>query len=93
GLRAVKIKLGQATLAEDIARIKAVRKLIGPDITFMVDANMSWSVEQAVKAAKLMAPFDILFLEEPTIPEDYEGYARIAKEGQIAVAGGENLRT
>ncbi len=34
GLRAVKIKLGQATLAEDIARIKAVRKLIGPDITF-----------------------------------------------------------
>lgn len=81
GLRAVKIKLGQATLAEDIARIKAVRKLIGPDITFMVDANMSWSVEQAVKAAKLMAPFDILFLEEPTIPEDYEGYARIAKEG------------
>ena len=68
GLRAVKIKLGQATLAEDIARIKAVRKLIGPDITFMVDANMSWSVEQAVKAAKLMAPFDILFLEEPTIP-------------------------
>ena len=32
-------------------------------------------------------------MEEPTIPEDYEGYARIAKEGQIAVAGGENLRT
>ena len=95
GLRAVKIKLGQATLAEDIARIKAVRKLIGPDITFMVDANMSWSVEQAVKAAKLMAPFDILFLEEPnkTIPEDYEGYARIAKEGQIAVAGGEKGNT
>ena len=54
---------------------------------------MSWSVEKAIKAAKLMAPYDILFLEEPTIPEDYEGYARIAKEGQIAVAGGENLRT
>ncbi|HCE13111.1 mandelate racemase/muconate lactonizing enzyme family protein [Enterococcus sp.] len=93
GLRAVKIKLGQKTLAEDIERIKAVRELIGPDVTFMVDANMSWSVEKAIKAAKLMAPYDILFLEEPTIPEDYEGYGRIAREGQIAVAGGENLRT
>lgn len=93
GLRAVKIKLGQKTLAEDIARIKAVRELVGPDVVFMVDANMSWSVEKAIKAAKLMAPYDILFLEEPTIPEDYAGYARIAEEGQIAVAGGENLRT
>src|SRR5699024_5350429 len=93
GLKAVKIKLGQKTLAEDIERIKAVRELVGPDVTFMVDANMSWSVEKAIKAAKLMVPYDILFLEEPTIPEDYEGYARIAEEGHIAVAGGENLRT
>ena len=38
------------TLAEDIDRVAAVRELIGPDITFMVDANMKWSVEEAVKA-------------------------------------------
>ncbi|MBL1225201.1 mandelate racemase/muconate lactonizing enzyme family protein [Enterococcus sp. BWR-S5] len=93
GLNAVKIKLGQQTLEEDIQRIAAVRELIGPDVTFMVDANMSWSVEKAIRAAKAMAPYNILFLEEPTIPEDYEGYARIAEEGHIAVAGGENLRT
>ncbi|MHC5218162.1 mandelate racemase/muconate lactonizing enzyme family protein [Enterococcus sp. LJL128] len=93
GLKAVKIKLGQPTLTEDIERIAAVRNLIGTETTFMVDANMSWSVEKAIKAAKAMAPYDIFFLEEPTIPEDYEGYARIAEEGHIAVAGGENLRT
>ncbi|MBY3619941.1 mandelate racemase/muconate lactonizing enzyme family protein [Acinetobacter sp. CUI P1] len=93
GLKAVKIKLGQKTLAEDVERVAAVRQLIGPDVAFMVDANMSWSVEKAIKAAREFLKYDILFLEEPTIPEDYAGYARIAEESGIAVAGGENLRT
>ncbi|MNV43688.1 L-Ala-D/L-Glu epimerase [compost metagenome] len=52
GLQAVKIKLGQKTLAEDVERVAAVRQLIGPDVAFMVDANMSWSVEKAIKAAR-----------------------------------------
>lgn len=93
GLKAVKIKLGQATLAEDIQRVAAVRELIGPDVTFMVDANMSWSVETAIKAGREFLKYNILFLEEPTIPEDYAGYRRIAEESGMAVAGGENLRT
>lgn len=93
GLKAVKIKLGQPTLAQDFERIAAVRNLIGPDVAFMVDANMSWSVETAIKAGRECLKYDILFLEEPTIPEDYAGYARIAEESGIAVAGGENLRT
>lgn len=52
GLQAVKIKLGQKTLAEDVERVAAVRQLVGPDVAFMVDANMSWSVEKAIKAAR-----------------------------------------
>jgi len=41
GFNAVKIKIGRDKLEEDLERIAAVRKLIGPDITFMVDANYS----------------------------------------------------
>lgn len=93
GFKAVKIKLGQETLAEDIERVAAVRNLIGPDIVFMVDANMGWSIETAVKAAKLLSQYDILWLEEPTIPDDYDGYQRISKEGGLAIAAGENLHT
>ena len=52
GFNAVKIKIGRENLQEDIDRIKAVRELIGPDVTFMVDANYSMSVEKAIKAAK-----------------------------------------
>ena len=52
GHNAVKIKIGQPTQAEDVARIAAVRDLIGPDVTFMVDANYSMTVDQAIAMAK-----------------------------------------
>lgn len=93
GHKAIKIKLGQKTLAEDIDRIKAVRELIGDDIVFMVDANYSWDVNTAVQALKLMEPYNILWLEEPTIPDDYIGYKKIADRSSIGIAMGENLHT
>ncbi|MFJ7308983.1 mandelate racemase/muconate lactonizing enzyme family protein [Peribacillus frigoritolerans] len=93
GFRAVKIKLGQETLAEDLERVTAVRELIGPEIDFMVDANMKWSLENSIKAAKLLRQYDVLWLEEPTIPDDYHGYKRISQEGGLAIAAGENLHT
>lgn len=93
GTNAVKIKVGKDDLAEDIERTAAVRKLIGPDITFMVDANYSMTVDQAITAANGFKAFDILWFEEPTIPDDYDGYARIAAATGVPLAMGENLHT
>jgi L-alanine-DL-glutamate epimerase-like enolase superfamily enzyme len=93
GANGVKIKIGQPTLAEDVERIIAVRKLIGPDIAFMVDANYSMSVEQAIAAAKAFKPYNLVWFEEPTIPDNYQGYARITEESGMPLAMGENLHT
>ncbi len=93
GFNAVKIKVGQPALSSDVERVKAVRELIGPDITFMVDANYSMSVEEAITAANAFAPYNLLWFEEPTIPDDYAGFAEIASKGGIPVAMGENLHT
>ncbi len=93
GFNAVKIKIGRENLDEDIARIKAVRELIGPDITFMVDANYSMSVEKAIRAAKLFEPYNIFWFEEPTIPDHYKGYAEISDATGMPLAMGENLHT
>ncbi len=93
GFDGVKIKIGQTELADDVARISAVRDLIGPDIAFMVDANYSMSVDQAIEAARAFKPFDLLWFEEPTIPDDYAGYGRIADETGMPLAMGENLHT
>ena len=93
GFKAVKIKIGRENLQEDIDRIKAVRELIGPEITFMVDANYSMSVEKAIKAANAFKPYDILWFEEPTIPDNYQGYAEITEATGMPLAMGENLHT
>lgn len=93
GFNAVKIKIGQPTLNEDIERIRAVRDLIGPGVTFMVDANYSMTVDQAIEAANAFKEFDLLWFEEPTIPDDYKGFGRIARETGIPLAMGENLHT
>ena len=93
GFNGVKIKVGRPDLADDVARVEAVRQLVGPEVTFMVDANYSMSVEQAITAAKAFMPYGIHWFEEPTIPDDYKGYARIAEATGMPLAMGENLHT
>lgn len=93
GVKAVKIKVGQPDLQQDIERVAAVRKFIGDDIDFMVDANYSMTVEQAIEAAHAFKPYNILWFEEPIIPDHYKGYAEITKATDMPLAMGENLHT
>jgi L-alanine-DL-glutamate epimerase-like enolase superfamily enzyme len=59
----------------------------------MVDANKGWRVDQAIRASRALAAFDIFWLEEPIAPDDVEGHVRIVREGALPLAAGENLRT
>ena len=93
GFTAIKIKVGKDDLAEDIERVRAVRQLIGPRTPLMVDANYALDVPRAIAAAMGFEPFDLLWLEEPIIPDDYAGYARIAEATGMPLAMGENLHT
>ena len=93
GFNAVKIKVGQPELAQDMERVAAVRELIGPNHRFMVDANYSMSVDQAIEAAKAFAPYDVFWFEEPIIPDDYQGFAQISEATDMPLAMGENLHT
>jgi len=93
GFNAVKIKVGQPELADDVARVRAVRELIGPDRAMMVDANYALSVPQAITAANAFKPYNLVWFEEPTIPDDYTGYATITEATGMPLAMGENLHT
>ena len=93
GFNAVKIKIGRENLEEDLERIKAVREFIGPDITFMVDANYSMTVEKAIKAIEGFKKYNIHWFEEPIIPDNYFGYAEIVESTGFPLAMGENLHT
>ncbi|MDP6390837.1 MAG: mandelate racemase/muconate lactonizing enzyme family protein [Alphaproteobacteria bacterium] len=93
GYRALKMKVGRPQLEEDVARVAAMRDLLGPEVALMVDANMGWSVEEAIRASHALAEYDVTWLEEPTLPDDFAGHARVVEEGALPVAAGENLRT
>jgi len=99
GFHAVKMRVGKETLREDIERVGAVRGEIGPDVHLMVDANMKWSVEEAIRRSRALAEHDVYWLEEPTIPDDVilnhittkvMGYIRCARESvpHMIEAGG-----
>ena len=93
GLRAVKIKIGRDSITEECERIAAVREYLGSDKKLMVDVNMKWSVEQALRAVRAFEKYDLYWMEEPIIPDDIEGHRRIESEGSIPVATGENLHS
>jgi L-alanine-DL-glutamate epimerase-like enolase superfamily enzyme len=93
GFRAIKMKVGRQNLFEDVERVRAMREHLGQNFPLMVDANMKWTTDGAIRAARLLQPFDLTWLEEPTIPDDPAGHARILREGGVAVAAGENLRS
>ncbi|WP_341220724.1 mandelate racemase/muconate lactonizing enzyme family protein [Polaribacter atrinae] len=93
GFNAVKIKIGKENLQEDLDRIKAVREFVGPNVTFMVDANYSMTVEKAIKAIEGFKQYNITWFEEPTIPDNYKGFGEIVDATGFPLAMGENLHT
>jgi len=93
GFHAIKMKVGRAQLSEDIERVRAMREFLGPDFPLMADANMRWGVDQAVSAANALSQFGLYWLEEPLVPEDLEGHARLGRETKVPIATGENLHS
>jgi L-alanine-DL-glutamate epimerase-like enolase superfamily enzyme len=91
GFPGVKVKIGRQDPREDEGRVEAVRALIGDDVDLMVDANMAWDADEALERGRRLERFDLYWYEEPTIPEDVPGHARISRELDVPVAVGESL--
>jgi L-alanine-DL-glutamate epimerase-like enolase superfamily enzyme len=89
GFRAVKMKVGGLSIAEDVERVRAVREAL-PDVDVMLDANAAYDVPTAIAAARAFEPFDIAWLEEPVAWFDpVFGLARVAATTSIPIASGE----
>lgn len=93
GYRAVKLKVGGVSPREDLCRIEAVRRALGPEIRIMTDANGRWNLPQAIQTAGRFGDFDITWIEEPLGFDDVDGHRRLADAIQTPVALGEQLYT
>ena len=80
GARAIKMKVGGVPINEDVARVKAVREAIGPDVKLLVDANCAYRSYEAIQFAKRIEDYDIFWFEEPVAPDDYEGHRKLAEK-------------
>jgi len=91
GIGGIKLKVGQPDLASDVARVGAVRKLLGEDFPLMVDANQQWDRQKATRACRALEVFDLTWIEEPLDAHDFEGHGMLAERFDTAIATGEML--
>lgn len=94
GYRAIKIKVGGASVDEDVRRAKLIRRTVGKDVVLMVDANKGWRLRDAIEASKRLSECDFLWLEEPLQWHDeVEPLVRLKKDCPIPLAAGEHEMT
>jgi L-alanine-DL-glutamate epimerase-like enolase superfamily enzyme len=91
GYTTMKIKVGGAPLAEDIARVEASLQVVEGSAHLAVDANAGFDRERALAYAKALAPYQLRWFEEPTDPLDYALLAEVASFYEPPIGTGENL--
>lgn len=92
GFRAFKLKVGFSR-ERDRANAAELRDALGADATLMVDANQSWTPEQAVGEIEGLAPYELHWIEEPiAADESVHAWQQLAARTGAALAAGENMR-
>ena len=91
GFAGSKIKIGKPHMAQDRARLAAVRDAVGPDYEIMVDANQAFSRAEATRRARVLEEFDIAWFEEPMPADNVLEHALLAASTSVPIAVGESM--
>ncbi len=91
GYQTMKIKVGGASIPQDVKRIEAALKVVKSSDNLAVDANAAFDRGRALAYAKALAPFELRWFEEPCDPLDYALLADVARDYDAPLATGENL--
>ncbi len=91
GYRVCKMKIGGASLDEDIRRIEAALEIVGDGKNLAVDVNGRFDLDTAIQYADALKPYNLFWYEEVGDPLDYALNAEIAKHYPLPMATGENL--
>lgn len=91
GYSAIKMQVAHLfTHDEDVANVRDMRAALGDSIEIMVDVNQGWNADEAITVGRRLEDYQIAWLEEPVIADDFVGYHAIADALSIPVVGGEN---
>ena len=90
GVTGIKAKIGYATVEEDVAVVRAMRRAAGPKMSIMVDYNQCLAPAEAVERMRVLDDEGLTWVEEPTLAHDYAGHALVAREARTPIQSGEN---
>jgi len=91
GFSAIKMQVAHVfTHDEDVANVRDMRAALGDGIEVMVDVNQGWTAEKAIELGRRLDDFNLCWLEEPVMADDFDGYHRVAEAIRTPVVGGEN---
>ena len=76
-----------------VARVAAVRETVGPDVEVARDMHGRFDVPSSIRFAQAVEPFNLLWLEEPTPPENLEALAEVRRNTRTPICAGENVYT
>jgi L-alanine-DL-glutamate epimerase-like enolase superfamily enzyme len=91
GFGGAKIKIGRPNVAEDVARLSAVRAAVGPGWDIMTDANQGFTLAEAIRRSRHLEALDIAWFEEPLPADDLSAHVELSRHTSVPVAVGESL--
>ncbi len=92
GFDCLKIKVGSASLEEDIDRLRAVRLAVRAETRIRLDANGAWEFGDAEEALRAFAMYDIEYVEQPVPAEDVDELAALTGMNIIRIAADESAQ-
>ncbi len=99
GFKSVKLRFGWgpkdglAGLHRNVDLVRTTRKAVGDAVDIMADAYMGWNIEYAKRMLRMLAPFNMRWVEEPVISDDLNGYAELKAMNLVSISGGEHEYT
>jgi len=91
GFTALKVRVGRASAADDVAAVRGVRAAVGDDVTLVVDYNQGLSLGEALTRCRALDAEGIDWIEEPLRYDDLDGHARLARDVSTPIMLGENF--
>jgi L-alanine-DL-glutamate epimerase-like enolase superfamily enzyme len=83
--------IGSREMAWMVEVVRAVRNAVGPEIMVAMDAHWKFNVNDAIRLAQALEPFDLLWLEDPIPPENIEAQRHVTHSTRTPICTGENL--
>lgn len=84
---------GEEGMKKTVENVRLIRETAGKDMMLMLDAWSSWDVPYTLRIADRLKEFDIVWIEEPVLPDYVDSYAELNRRSPIPISGGEHEYT